>query len=325
LLGMKAMYYLMGWRCFPQRGSASLSLKHCGMPESKQRDFQQRWKPIRSHYRLKRTFIYRLAVVVGICCAVQLIQLHVQARRSLEAKFTTTQFEDDAEVSSRYNNISSTFDRDELLAARPDWRLLGSGCEGSAFTWNGLVIKTYKTTRSRFRNCFASSLVGDLILKNDENLRYPTRWPTEIPATLLVGSELGFFTSTRRVLRESVPVGGSSMASRDTPRGGRNAAVTRKTGVARCSGGRFIHTKPGQPISPQIQRHASGNSKLARARPLSRRHQTGQYICRHVNGCRRRWSLDHRRSGQRPSHITSIPYLKSVDAEQQPATRLSGQ
>ena len=134
-----------------------------------------------------------------------------------------------------------------------------------------------------------------------------------------------FFTSTRRVLRESVPVGGSSMASRDTPRGGRNAAVTRKTGVARCSGGRFIHTKPGQPISPQIQRHASGNSKLARARPLSRRHQTGQYICRHVNGCRRRWSLDHRRSGQRPSHITSIPYLKSVDAEQQPATRLSGQ
>ena len=186
------MYYLMGWRCFPQRGSASLSLKHYGMPESKQRDFQQRWKPIRSHYRLKRTFIYRLAVVVGICCAVQLIQLHVQARRSLEAKFTTTQFEDDAEVSSRYNNISSTFDRDELLAARPDWRLLGSGCEGSAFTWNGLVIKTYKTTRSRFRNCFASSLVGDLILKNDENLRYPTRWPTEIPATLLVGSEPGF-------------------------------------------------------------------------------------------------------------------------------------
>jgi hypothetical protein len=175
------------------------------MPESKQRDFHQRWKPSRSHYRLKRTLLHRLAVVVGICCAVQTIQLHVQARRSLEAKFTTTQFEDDAEVSSRYNNISSKFDRDALLAARTDWRLLGTGCEGSAFAWNGLVIKTYKTTRSRFRNCFASSLVEDLSSNDEGDFQYPTRWPTEIPATLLAGSEPGFLPAQDAFFASSSP------------------------------------------------------------------------------------------------------------------------
>ena len=158
------------------------------MPDFKQRDFQPRWKPTRSHYRLKRTFIYRLAIVAAFCCAVQLIDLHIQARRSLEAKYTTTQFENNAEVSSRYSNVSSTIDRDELLAARPDWRLLGSGCEGSAYTWNGLVIKTYTQSRP-FRNCLASSLFEDL---DGKAASFPMRWPTEIPATLLIGSEPGF-------------------------------------------------------------------------------------------------------------------------------------
>jgi hypothetical protein len=175
------------------------------MPESKQRDHQFRWKPARSHYRLKRTLLHRLAAIAGICCAVQIIQLHVQARNSLEAKFTTTRFENDAEVSSRYNNISIIFDRDELLAARPDWRLLGSGCEGSAFTWNGLVIKTYKTTRSRFRNCLSSSLVEDLGLNDGGDFQYPARWPTEIPATLLAGSELGFLPARDAFLASSSP------------------------------------------------------------------------------------------------------------------------
>jgi hypothetical protein len=176
------------------------------MPESKQRDHQFRWKPARSHYRLKRTLLHRLAIVAGICCAVQIIQLHVQARNSLEAKFTTTRFESDAEVSSRYNNISSTFDKDELLAARPDWRLLGSGCEGSAFAWDGLVIKTYKTTRSRFRNCLSSSLVGDIGLNDGGDFQYPTRWPTEIPATLLAGSEPGFLTPRDAFFAVSSPM-----------------------------------------------------------------------------------------------------------------------
>jgi serine/threonine protein kinase len=175
------------------------------MPEFKQRDYQFRWKPTRSHYRLKRTLLHRLAVVAGICCAVQIIQLHVQARHSLEAKFTTTRFENDAEVSSLYNNISSTFDRDGLLAARSDWRLLGSGCEGSAFTWNGLVIKAYKTTRSRFRNCLSSSLVEDLGLNDVDDYQYPTRWPTEIPATLLAGSEPGFLPARDAFFASSSP------------------------------------------------------------------------------------------------------------------------
>jgi hypothetical protein len=179
------------------------------MPESKQRDFQRdfqpRWKSSRSHYRLKRTLIHRLAVAVGLYCAVQFIQLHVQARRSLEAKFTTTQFENDAEIASRYNNVSDTLDRNELLAARPDWRLLGSGCEGSAFAWNGLVIKTYRTAHSQLRNCFASSLVEALDSNDDDNARYPMRWPTEIPATLLVGSEPGFLSARDAFFASSSP------------------------------------------------------------------------------------------------------------------------
>lgn len=175
------------------------------MSELKKRDFQPRWKFARLQYRLKRTLIYRLTIVVGFCCAVQFIQLHVQARKSLEAKFTATQFENDFAVSSRYNNATVDFDRNELLAARPDWRLLGSGCEGSAYTWNGLVIKTYRTSRGQFRNCLASSLFEALHMTDDDTFWVPTRWPTEIPATILAGSEPGFLPARDAFFASSHP------------------------------------------------------------------------------------------------------------------------
>jgi serine/threonine protein kinase len=67
------------------------------------------------------------------------------------------------------------------------------------------VIKTYKTTRTRFRNCLSHSLVDDLHLNDDQDNQYPTRWPTELPATLLAGSEPGFLPARDAFFASSSP------------------------------------------------------------------------------------------------------------------------
>lgn len=78
--------------------------------------------------------------------------------------------------------VERSYSRADLLAHRDDWKLLGSGWEGSAFTYKDMVTKVYNNDRSPFRNCVPES-VPEL------------RWPTEISATLLLGGTTGQTTS----------------------------------------------------------------------------------------------------------------------------------
>jgi hypothetical protein len=119
----------------------------------------------------------------------------VLARSSLEAKYTPTTFGYDDKVLDRYDKVLSTFgavNRNDLIAANSSWQLLGSGCEGNIFAWKYVVVKTFKPKQSPFRNCLPRD--PNMRLKSNENDHdlYTTRWPTEIPASLIAGTEQGF-------------------------------------------------------------------------------------------------------------------------------------
>ncbi|KAK7426417.1 hypothetical protein QQZ08_007011 [Neonectria magnoliae] len=67
-----------------------------------------------------------------------------------------------------------SYSRQDIWAHRQEWKLLGSGSEGDAFTYNGTVIKVYKAVHHPFRNCVPATSPE-------------MRWPTEIAASLLLG------------------------------------------------------------------------------------------------------------------------------------------
>jgi hypothetical protein len=149
----------------------------------------------RSTYRLKRTVVRRLALIVGVCCAVQFLKLHVLARQSLEAKYTTTTFSGPAELLFRYDSLLDgeiAANRSALIAAKASWRPLGSGCEGSTFFWNQQVIKTFKPKGSPLRSCLPLELAGDSQSTERQTCSPGIRWPTEIPASLAMGTTHGF-------------------------------------------------------------------------------------------------------------------------------------
>jgi len=158
-------------------------------------DGSRRRSPTRSTYRLKRTVIHRLALIAGICCALQFLRLHMLARHSLEAKYTTTEFSDTAELLHRYDFVLDgdvAANRSALIAAKASWCPLGSGCEGSTFAWDQHVIKTFKPKRSPLRNCLPRELAGNLQSIDRRTCSLGTRWPTEIPASLVMGTTQGF-------------------------------------------------------------------------------------------------------------------------------------
>ncbi|KAH7116571.1 hypothetical protein B0J13DRAFT_653575 [Dactylonectria estremocensis] len=63
---------------------------------------------------------------------------------------------------------------DDIWAHRHEWKSLGAGSEGEAFTHNGTVIKVYEKAHHPFRNCVPDTSPE-------------VRWPTEIAASLLLG------------------------------------------------------------------------------------------------------------------------------------------
>ena len=137
----------------------------------------------------------RLALIIGVCCAVQFLRLHVLARQSLEAKYTTTTFSDPAELINRYDSILDgevAANRSALIAAKVSWRPLGSGCEGITFVWNQHVIKTFEPDGSPLRNCLPLELAGDSQSTKRQTCSPGRRWPTEIPASLAMGTIQGF-------------------------------------------------------------------------------------------------------------------------------------
>lgn len=63
-----------------------------------------------------------------------------------------------------------------VLDNQAQWKKLGSGYEGNTFTFNGTVIKVFKTDQSPLRNCVPGTAPS-------HNLA----WPPEIPVSLLLG------------------------------------------------------------------------------------------------------------------------------------------
>ncbi|VUC28152.1 unnamed protein product [Clonostachys rosea] len=72
------------------------------------------------------------------------------------------------------NEIGERYSREDALAHRDDWKQLGKGFEGKVFKYQGNVIKVFSSERAPLRNCLPGS-------------ESRVRWPTEIPASLILG------------------------------------------------------------------------------------------------------------------------------------------
>ncbi|OHE92751.1 hypothetical protein CORC01_11969 [Colletotrichum orchidophilum] len=103
----------------------------------------------------------------------------------MRAKYLPTQFDslsdyEEAVLSSTGWEVASDTANDErriLIDNKHQWKKLGKGREGETFTFNNTVIKVYNEETSPFRNC---------IQGKDGSVR---RWPTEIPASLIMGGQ----------------------------------------------------------------------------------------------------------------------------------------
>ncbi|KAH7126028.1 hypothetical protein EDB81DRAFT_810328 [Dactylonectria macrodidyma] len=126
-----------------------------------------------------------LTLSLGSLYGVSLVKIH---RRALVDKFSPTAFDhliaqEDLNLkgmSWKWNDYpkreigSARYSRDDIWAHRHEWKKLGAGSEGEAFTHNGTVIKVYKKAHHPFRNCVPDTSPE-------------MRWPTEIAASLLLG------------------------------------------------------------------------------------------------------------------------------------------
>lgn len=118
----------------------------------------------------------RRAAAVVLLATLLFIHIHASSRKLLLAKFSPTIFDSsDHDDAYRVLNMGEEGKRTgvEVLEHRSEWKYLGSGREGDVFAHDGLAIKVYDEGRSPSRNCVPGT---------------PDRWPTEIPATLLVGN-----------------------------------------------------------------------------------------------------------------------------------------
>lgn len=119
---------------------------------------------------------YRIVFTLFLLAFFQQQHLFHTHRQSLAAKYSATTFNSSTEGFHphiwRPNDEESQFQAD-LIASRAAWMVLGEGWEGKVFVYKNSVIKTFTPGRSPFRNC-ASGVTGG-------------KWPTEIPASLLLG------------------------------------------------------------------------------------------------------------------------------------------
>jgi hypothetical protein len=72
------------------------------------------------------------------------------------------------------NEMGERYSREDALAHRDEWEQLGRGFEGRVFKYQGNVIKVFSSERAPLRNCMPGT---------EPRLR----WPTEIPASLILG------------------------------------------------------------------------------------------------------------------------------------------
>ncbi|KAK7212990.1 hypothetical protein V2G26_020168 [Clonostachys chloroleuca] len=72
------------------------------------------------------------------------------------------------------NEIGERYSREDTLAHQDEWEHLGRGFEGRVFKYHENVIKVFSSERAPLRNCMPGS-------------KPRLRWPTEIPASLILG------------------------------------------------------------------------------------------------------------------------------------------
>ncbi|KAF5009373.1 hypothetical protein FDECE_4405 [Fusarium decemcellulare] len=144
------------------------------------------WPRTRLHQPSSSRWVKPIAIICIVLVTfhwVSSVHLH---RIALLDKFSPTVFthltQQDKEIlestSWRWdetnNGVGGSYSRSDAWASRNEWKRLGSGSEGEAFTYNGTVIKVYKAAKFPFRNCVPNTGTG-------------LRWPTEIAASLLLG------------------------------------------------------------------------------------------------------------------------------------------
>lgn len=134
---------------------------------------------------------YRVLFCVALVGAWFLIGAHRSSKASLRAKYQPTNFgasensvleaggfhwEGSLDDEVAFGKLGSS----DVWQHREDWTPLGSGFEGDTFLYKNSVIKTFKTIQSPPRNCLPANISPALA---------PTqrRWPSEIPASLLLG------------------------------------------------------------------------------------------------------------------------------------------
>jgi serine/threonine protein kinase len=134
-------------------------------------------RPIRQSPRPLRFLRYRSVLIILFLLFCEQQHLFYSYRQALSAKYAATHFNTVPDYrpsqSRQAQNPVKEF-RDTLVAGRQDWRVLGSGWEGTIYTYGQSVIKTFNTARSPLRNC----------VDRESNVR----WPSEIPASLHFGS-----------------------------------------------------------------------------------------------------------------------------------------
>lgn len=96
-------------------------------------------------------------------------RIHPEAKAALEAE--TWRWEEAAEPST---TPLPSFERGDFMNHRLDWRRLGRGFEGETFRYSSNVAKVFRKTNAPFRNCVPGASPE-------------LRWPTEIPASLILG------------------------------------------------------------------------------------------------------------------------------------------
>ncbi|KAF1957640.1 hypothetical protein CC80DRAFT_491708 [Byssothecium circinans] len=127
--------------------------------------------------RLSCFLCCRIILITILICFLQQQHLFYSYRHALSAKYSPTYFSNNSEhFLSQPGHLNDNKKRlqDVFLARRQDWKVLGSGWEGTIYTYRDSVIKTFKTGQSPLRNCIHSQTA--------------IRWPTEIPASLHFGA-----------------------------------------------------------------------------------------------------------------------------------------
>ncbi|EFQ31229.1 uncharacterized protein GLRG_06373 [Colletotrichum graminicola M1.001] len=149
------------------------------------------WSPVGGRRRGLRSFTARLTLrilaVASIIVMYHVLELHFRYREDMRLKYLPTVFgnlseHDEAVLTStewQPNADMTNTERRALLDNRRHWKRLGKGHEGETFTFNNTVIKVYDEESSPFRNCMMDT--GGP----------PRRWPTEIPASLVMGGHEG--------------------------------------------------------------------------------------------------------------------------------------